>query len=102
MVSRSRLLHWLLLYCIVTLLLLLAACGGGEQQVQPPPPTSSFSLLPVTFDLGIPDAAMHSTVVGDLPGTTLLHVTVTFKTNGVLLKQLDKQQTQGKQRVDLQ
>src|SRR5690348_4366887 len=96
MISRSRLSLWIALYLVTTLSLLLplAACGDEKQPVQQPTPTASFSTQPVTFDLGIPDAAMHSPVVGNLPGDTILHVTVTFKTNQALLKQIDTQQTQ--------
>jgi kumamolisin len=104
MIARSRLSRWVLLYLVATLALLLplAACGNGGQPVQQPKPTASFSTQPTTFDLGIPDAAMHSPVVGNLPGDTILHVTVTFKMNQALLNRLDTQQVQGKQGVDLQ
>src|SRR5689334_12258576 len=104
MISRSRLSRLMLLYLAMALSLLLplAACGGGGQQVQQPTPTPSFSTQPVTFDLGIPDAAMHSPVIGDLPGDSILHVTVTFKINQALLKQIDTQQSQSNQEVDLQ
>ena len=104
MISRSRLSLWTALYLVTTLSLLLplAACGNEKQPVQQPTPTASFSTQPVTFDLGIPDAAMRSPIVGNLPGDMILHATVTFKTNQALLKQIDTQQTQSNQGIDLQ
>jgi hypothetical protein len=74
MISRSRLSRWVLLYLVATLSLLLplAACGNGGQQVQQPTPTVSFSTQPVTFDLGIPDAAMHSLICLEMLSCTLL------------------------------
>lgn len=104
MISRSRLSRWIVLYLVGTLPLLLplAACGNGGQQVQQPTPTASYSTQPVTFDLGIPDAAIHSPIVGNLPGDMILHVTATFKINQAFLKQIDTQQAQSNQGVDLQ
>lgn len=76
---------------LLSLLVLLAACGGGNtNQGQQATPSSSAQLT--TFNLGIPQAALQSPVVGQLSDTTKLHVTVTFNLNSALLKQLGAQQ----------
>jgi len=85
---RSRFIYLGRACIVLSLLALLAACGGGNttQTQQTPTPVQL-----VAFDLGIPQAALQSPVVGQLPDTTHLHVIVTFKQNDTLLKQLGTQ-----------
>jgi subtilase family serine protease len=82
---------------LLTLLLLLAACGGsgnqGSQsstQSTPSAPASGSSQM-VQVNLGIPQAALHSPTVGNLPGNTVLHVLVTFKPNDAAINKIGTQ-----------
>ena len=76
---------------LLSLLVLLAACGGGNtNQGQQTTPTSTTKM--VSFNLGIPQTALQSPVVGQLSNSTKMHVVVTFKVNSALLKQLGAQQ----------
>lgn len=92
--SKNRFGNWRGRVLISLLLLLtLAACSNGGNQAQQSTPTSSASSLQLTpFSLGIPQSALQSTVVGNVPDNTKLHVIVTFKQNASLLKQLGGQQ----------
>lgn len=69
---------------IALLLLLLAGCSGtsptsaGTPTVVPTSTSSSQAQFS-PIDLGIPAAALSSPVVGSLPGSTVLHVLLTFK-----------------------
>lgn len=90
--TRVRSGHLSLRHLLVTLtaLCLLAACGSGGNQGQPPTARSistNTSQLAI-FDLGIPQAALNSPVVGTMPESTSLHVIVTFKPNDPLLNRL--------------
>ena len=58
------------------------------------PLTSCGTPAPLQFtslNLGIPSAALNSPVVGQLPGTTVLHVRITFKIDPKLLQQMQNQ-----------
>jgi len=77
---------------IVVLLFVLVACDNSTNQTQQPTSTSSSTLQLTAFNLGIPQQALQSTVSGNLPDSTRLHVIVTFKPNAQLLKQLGSQQ----------
>lgn len=82
---RSRLSSVLMLF----LLIVLAACGGGNQSsVSTPTPSVQYS----SVNLGIPQKALNSPIVGNLPDSTPLHVLVTFKVNKKLLNQLGASQ----------
>src|SRR5258707_15848879 len=50
--------------------------------------------LYTSINLGIPAAALQSPVKGPLPGTTVLHVGITFKADPRLLNQADQQRPQ--------
>lgn len=93
--SKNRFGRWRGRVLISLLLLLtLAACSNGNngsnQAQQSASTSTSLQLTP--FNLGIPQSALQSTVVGNVPDNTKLHVIVTFKQNASLLKQLGSQQ----------
>ncbi len=64
---------------LLILVPLLASCGA--------PATLEF----VPVDLGIPDQALKSPIVGPLPDSTKLHVGITFKVDQALINQLNSQ-----------
>src|SRR5690242_13558569 len=74
---------------LVCLLLFLAACGGdnGSTRSATPTPVGDPNQL-VTYTLGIPTEAINAPQVGDVPGSTPMHVNITFKTNEQVLNQL--------------
>src|SRR5689334_2387303 len=82
---------------VLALLLLLTACSSSSTQSTQSTPTSttptssssSNSGQLVPFNLGIPQAALNSPVVGNVSNDTKMHVLVTFKPNDALLKQLE-------------
>src|SRR5260370_2764416 len=58
--------------------------------------------LYTSINLGIPAAALQSPVKGPLPGTTVLHVGITFKADPRLLDQADHLQLQPGHRSNLE
>ncbi len=92
--TLSRSFRGRLLVGMVGLLFLLAplaGCGGGTTPV-------SFT----TLDLGIPAAAMNSPITGQLPGTTEMHVRVTFKINPSTLQKMENQKIEPGKKSDLE
>lgn len=78
--------------------LLLALCFPLAALVscsQPPPPF-------VSYNLGIPSAAMQSPVVGPLPDATVLHVGITFKVDSQTLRLVGNQPLRPGQSSDLE
>ncbi len=71
--------------------LALAACGGDDTTKSAAPTPTATAIPMVNMDLGIPKAALNSPVVGNLPGNTVLHVNVTFKSNEATIDKLDTQ-----------
>ncbi len=69
----------------------LASCGGGTQP-------SLFT----TLNLGIPTEAMNSPITGQLPGTTELHVRVTFKIDPNALKKMENQKIEPGKKSNLE
>ncbi|HET8843050.1 MAG TPA: protease pro-enzyme activation domain-containing protein, partial [Ktedonobacteraceae bacterium] len=92
---RTTLLQRILICC--ALLVLLSACGGGTNAQSTPTATT---LQLVTFDLGIPKAALNSPVVGSVPDTTKFHVIVTFKPNDDVLNRLGTSKVSSTQTTD--
>ncbi len=78
--NRRFVVGWLGLLLILTPI--LASCGA-------PAP-----LQITTIDLGIPQAAVHSPVIGPLPGNTPLRVGITFKISQSVLDKFDRQKIQ--------
>jgi len=81
--------------------LALAACGGDDATKTSAPTPSPTAVQMVNVDLGIPKAALKSPVVGNLPGTTPLHVNVTFKSNEETLNKLDTQKVKTGKQTDV-
>ena len=82
-----------LLALFLTVLLPLAtltSCG------QAPPPQYT------SFNLGIPAAALQSSVKGPLPDTTMLHVGINFKVNPQVLNVIQQQPLQPGQSSNLE
>jgi len=69
---------------------LLASCGT--------PAPLEF----VPIDLGIPSQALKSPIVGQLPGSTVLHVRITFKVSQNLINKLATQPVHPKQKSRLE
>jgi kumamolisin len=100
----TRKLHttpWIVSLGTVVLLLLLVGCGGSTP-VSTPTPTVPPPFQLTTFDLHLPPAALNAPVLGPLPDTKLLHVSITFKVNQQLLAQLSKQKIQAGQPQNLE
>lgn len=75
---------------LILLLATLVACSSNSQSVTPTP----TSTAPVTLNLGIPQEALNSPVVGQLSATTPLKVMVNFKLNQSYLNTQDGQKAQ--------
>lgn len=90
-ISRSKPFMLIRFSIALAFVALVSACSGSGQSLQatntPASSTTGFSQL-VPIDLGIPQAALNSPVVGNVPLTTALHVVVTFKPNDPLLQKL--------------
>ena len=71
---------------LLLLLLPLTSCG-----------TTPTVLQFVPINLGLPDQALNSPVVGPLPDTKVLHVRITFKISQNVLNRLSGQKIQPKQ-----
>src|SRR5215467_4158001 len=102
--SFARIRHritWTTILGTVALLLLVVGCGGPTT-VTTPTPTIPPPFQFTTFDLHLPAAALTAPVLGPLPDSTPLHVSVTFKVNQQLLNQLGKQKIKPGQSQDLQ
>jgi kumamolisin len=73
---------------------LLSSC------ITPASPAQKVQFVPI--NLGIPEEAMNSPVVGQLPANTVLHVRITFKMDPNWLKRLEQQKIQPGQRSHLE
>lgn len=72
---------------LLLILTLLVACGDSAQKPPTPTPTTlQFS----TLDLHIPQQALNAPIVGTVPDTQKLHVSISFKVNQAALDQLGK------------
>lgn len=82
---------WRLASLLACLCTLLAACdgGGNNQSSVQPSPTVPPAVQYSSYKLQIPQQAMNAPIVGNVPDTTPLHLTVSFKPNEAALKQLD-------------
>jgi subtilase family serine protease len=72
----------------------MAACFVGLLLLCSPLLASCSASAPVVFvpiDLGIPQEALNSHVVGPLPDKTLLHMRITFKVSQALIDKLSSQ-----------
>ena len=87
---HARITLGVLLFCCI--LFPLASCST------PTPQSIQFTPL----NLGIPQEALKSPVVGNLPGTTVLHVRVTFKMDPNWLNRMQNQPIQPGQRSHLE
>ena len=91
MASRSLSLHRTLsrlAQCIVGLLLaVLTGCGGASTTA--PTPTVPPAFQSTTFNLHLPPQALNAPVVGPLPDSTVLHVSISFKLNQQVIDQLN-------------
>lgn len=79
------------------LLIALAVLAGCSTATPPPQPTPSptNTLTFSNINLGIPTDALNSPVVGPLPDSTLMHVTLLFKLTQSQQDQLNKISNQG-------
>jgi subtilase family serine protease len=74
--------------CVVGLLLVvLAGCGGASTVT--PTPTVPPAFQTTMFDLHLPPEALNAPVVGSLPESTVLHVSISFKLNQQVVDQLN-------------
>ena len=78
---------------VLMLLLVLAGCGGATELQPTPSPTNA--LTSSTINLGIPAQALSSPVVGSLPDTSMMHVTLLFKLTQSEQDQLNKASSSG-------
>lgn len=63
----------------------LASCGTT---------TTTDALKEVPLNLNIPGDAMNSSVIGPLPGSTVLHVRITFKIDPAIMKKMQDQKVE--------
>src|SRR5215469_4144980 len=82
--------------CLVgALLVVLAGCGASSTTTTPTPtPSLPTGLQYTTFDLKLPPEALNAPVVGPLPDSTLLHVSIFFKLNQQVVNQLNTKKVQ--------
>ena len=88
--ARSRQARGLFALILFILFPLLASCGT--------PAPLEF----VPIDLGIPSQALKSPIVGQLPGSTVLHVRITFKVSQNLINKLGTQPVHPSQKSRLE
>jgi kumamolisin len=100
--SHGQRSSWLAPALVLLLLLGLLVSCGGPTPVSTPTPTVPPPFQLTTFDLHLPPAALNAPVLGPLPDTKLLHVSITFKANQQLLAQLSKQKIQAGQPQNLE
>lgn len=96
-----------LLLGVITLLLLVLVGCGGPNPVTNPTPTSvatqpQLGLQFTTLDLNLPPVALNAPVVGSVPDSTILHVSITFKVNQQTLDQLNTRKVQKGQSTNLE
>ena len=85
---------------VALLLFFLAGCGGPNPVTVPTPTTPAIQFT--VIDLKLPAEALNAQVIGSVPDDTILHVSVTFKTNQQTLDQLNQKKVQTGQNQDLE
>ncbi len=77
---------------LLFLLLFLVGCtnlnlfsSSSQRGIKGATPAPTNANAPVVLDLGIPKAAMQTTALNPLPGTTAMHVVISFKLNATVL-----------------
>ena len=93
--SLQRFLRRLVPCLAGVLLVVLASCGGpGTTTTPTPTPSLPTGLQYTTFDLKLPPEALNAPVVGPLPDSTPLHVSISFKLNQQVVNQLNTKKVQ--------
>src|SRR6266567_2248997 len=96
----------LLVGVVILSLLVLVGCGGPNPVTNPTPTSVAtqpqFGLQFTTLDLNLPPVALNAPVVGSVPDSTILHVSITFKVNQQTLDQLNTRKVQKGQSTNLE